>query len=117
MRLNHYVLPTLHEDQPDVALLHIGSNDMNNRTKDKINTEKITGNIINTGKSRIDLGVKEVVISILSKTNIALPRLIRQVNDSLREQCVLCEFGFISNDNNIKNTFIERWNTFRGFRH
>ena len=37
-RLNHFILPTLHEDQPDVVLLHIGSNDVNNQTKDRINT-------------------------------------------------------------------------------
>ena len=44
--------------------------------------------------------MKEVVISsILSKKNIGLARLIWQVNDSLREHCVLNEFGFISNDN------------------
>ena len=83
-----------------LVLLHIGSNDINNQTKDRINTGKLTRDIINIGKSCIDLGVKEVVISsILSKKNIALTRLIRQVNDSLREQCVLNAFGFISNDN------------------
>ena len=36
-RLNHYILPMLHQDQPDVALLRIGSNDVSNQTKDKIN--------------------------------------------------------------------------------
>ena len=37
-----------------------------------------------------DLGVKEAVISsILPKKNIALKRLIQQVNNSLREQRVL----------------------------
>ena len=41
-RLNHYILPTLHEDQP-VVLLHIDFNDVNNQTKDKINTEKANG--------------------------------------------------------------------------
>ena len=62
-RLNNYILPTLHEDQPDVVLLHIGFNDINNQTKDRINTEKLTGDIINIGKSCIDLGVKDVVMS------------------------------------------------------
>ena len=95
--MNHYILPTLHKDQPDVVLLHIGSNDINNQTKDKIDTEKLTGDIINIGKSCIDLVV--VISSVLPKTNIPLTRLIRQVNDSLREQCVLNGFGFISNDN------------------
>ena len=101
--MNHYILPTLHKDQPDVVLLHIGSNDINNQTKDKTDTEKLTGDIINIGKSCIDLVV--VISSVLPKTNISLTRLIRQVNDSLREQCVLNGFGFISN-NNISKTHL-----------
>ena len=85
-RLNHYILPTLHEDHPDVALLRIGSNDIHNQTKDRINTEKLKGDIINICKSCINLGVKEVVTSsILPKKSIALTPLIRQVKDSLRE--------------------------------
>ena len=95
--MNHYVLLKLHEDQPDVVLLHIGSNDLNNQIKDKTNTEKLTEDIINIGESCINLGVKEVIISsILPKNNIALTRIIRQMNDSLREQCLLNGFGFIS---------------------
>ena len=93
-RMNRYILPTLHQDQPDVVLIHIGSKDINNQTKDKINTEKLTEDIINIGKSCIDLGVNEVIMSlILLKNNIALTRLIQQVNDSFREQCVLNGFG------------------------
>ena len=99
-RLNHYILLTLHKDHPDVVLLHIDSNDINNQKKDIINTEKLTGDITNIGKSCIDLCVKEVVISsILPKRNIALTHLIRQVNYTLRKQCILNGFGFISNDN------------------
>ena len=80
-------------------MLHIDSNDINNQKKDIINTEKLTGDITNIGKSCIDLCVKEVVISsILPKRNIALTHLIRQVNDTLRKQCILNGFGFISND-------------------
>ena len=100
--MDHYILPTLHEDHPDVVLLHIGSKDMKNQTKDRISTEMLTGNIINIGKSCIDLDVKEVVrSSVLPKKNIPLTCLIRQVNNSLSkgEQCVLNGFGFISNDN------------------
>ena len=41
--LNPYILPTLHEDQPIVVLLHIGSNDINKQTKDRINTGKLMG--------------------------------------------------------------------------
>ena len=99
-RLNRYILPTLHEDEPDFALLHIGTNDINNQGKDKTNTEKLMEDIINIGKSCINLGVKEVVISaILPKNNIALTPLIRQVNDSSKQQCIFNRFGFITNDN------------------
>ena len=81
-------------------MLHIGSNDINYQTKDRINTEKLTGDIINIGKSCIDLDVKELVMSlILPKKNIELTRLIPQVDNSLREQCLLNGFGFISYDN------------------
>ena len=48
---------------------------------------------------------KVVISSILPKKNIALTRLTRQANDSLREQCVLNGFGFISN-NNISKTHL-----------
>ena len=41
-RFNHYILPTLHEDHPDVVLLHIGSNHIANQTKDAINTDQLT---------------------------------------------------------------------------
>ena len=105
-RLNHYILPTLHKNHPDVVLLHIGSNDINTKryqTKDRINTGKLTGDIINISKSCIDLGVKEVVILlILPKKNIELTRLIQQMNDSLREQYVLNGFGFISDHNILR---------------
>ena len=81
-------------------MLHIDSNDINNQTNDKIKTEKLTEDVINNSKSCIDLGVKKLIISsMFPKINIAFTRLIRQVNDSLREQCVLKIFGFIFNDN------------------
>ena len=77
----------LHEDQPNVVLLHTSSIDLNNQTKGKINTEILKENIINIGKHCINFGVKEVIISlIVPKNNITLTRLIRQVNSSLREQ-------------------------------
>ena len=81
-------------------MLDIGSNCINSQAKDRINTEKLTGDIIISGKSCIDLGVKEVLISSnLPKKNIALTRLMQQVDNILREQCILNEFVFISNDN------------------
>ena len=66
---------------------------MNNQTKDKVHTDTFPEDIINIGKSCINFGVTGEI----PKNNIGLTRLIRKVNDSLRERCVLNEFGFISN--------------------
>ena len=78
------------------------ANITNNQYKEPLVQRKariVMGNIINIGKSCIDLDVKEIVISILPKRNIALTCLIWQVKNSLMEQCILNGFGFICNDN------------------
>ena len=58
MTLNNYILPTLQEDQPCVAVLHIGLSNINNQIKDKINTEKLTEDVIKIGKCCIDFSMK-----------------------------------------------------------
>ena len=58
----------LQEGQPDV-LFCISSNDINNQTKNKINTENLKEDIINIGKSCINLCVKEVIISSILLNN------------------------------------------------
>ena len=59
----------LQEGQPDVVLFCISSNDINNQTKNKINTENLKEDIINIGKSCINLCVKEVIISSILLNN------------------------------------------------
>ena len=86
-----------------LLLLHVGSNNINNQKEDKANAEKLTEDIINVGKSCINFSLKEAIISsTLTKNNTALTRLIQQVKDILREQCILNKFGFIFNDNRSK---------------
>ena len=82
---DHCILPMLHEDLRGAVLLPTRLNDINNQTQDKVNAEKLTEDIILIGKSCVNLGVKEVIISILPKNYIALTRVTRQVNNSLRE--------------------------------
>ena len=84
MTLNNYILPTLYEDQFGVVLLLIGSNDINNQTKDKINAEKLTEDFTKISKCWVAFGVKEVIISSISpKNNMVLTRLIRHLILSL----------------------------------
>ena len=60
----------------------------------------IVNRTINIGKKCLSCGVKEVVISsIFIKRQIKLTRIIRQVNDLLRDGCKRNKFQFISNDN------------------
>ena len=59
----------LQEGQPDVVLFCISSNDINNQTKNKINTENLKEDIMNIGKSCINLCVKEVIISSILLNN------------------------------------------------
>lgn len=60
---HYYNVSTCHEDQPDVALLHISLNDINNQTSNKVNTEKLATDIINISKYCINFWVDEVIIS------------------------------------------------------
>ena len=59
----------LQKGQPDVVLFCISSNDINNQTKNKINNENLKEDIINIGKSCINLCVKGVIISSVLLNN------------------------------------------------
>ena len=84
-RLDHLITPTLVEDRPDIAIIHIGSNDITHKTVGQIDVKDIVNRIINIGKRCLSYGVKEVIISsIFIKKQLKLTRIIRQVNDLLR---------------------------------
>ena len=57
-------------------MVHVGWNDINNQTSDKLNTETLTEAInigINIGKFCINFGVTKVImLSVLPKTKITL---------------------------------------------
>ena len=99
-RLNHFVEPMLVEDKPDVVLIHVGCNNVTKDMKDKLNVKELSKNIIDIGLKCKAYGVDEVIISsILVKKDRNLTKLIRQVNNILRDECKKLEFSFICNDN------------------
>ena len=99
-RLDHFITPTLVEDRPDIVIIHIGSNDITHNTVDQIDVKDLVNCIINIGKKCLSYGVKEVIISsIFIKKQFKFTRIIRQVNDLLRDECKRNNFQFISNDN------------------
>ena len=80
--------------------IHIGSNDITDDTVDQIDVKDIVNRIINIGKNCLSYGVKEVITSsIFIKKHFKLTRIIREVNELLRDECTRNNFQFISNDN------------------
>ena len=97
--LDHFITLTLVEDRPGIVIIHIGSNDITHNTVNQIDVKVIVNGIINTGKKFLSYGVKEMIISsIFIKKQFKLTRIIRQVNDLLRDECKRNNFQFISND-------------------
>ena len=93
-------MPTLEEQKPDVAIIHIGSNDITNSNYTTINPEIIAQKVINVGTICKNNGVNDVVISsILVKRNIRVTKIIRQVNDHLKDLCIANNYHYIDNDN------------------
>ena len=76
------------EDRTDIAIIYIGFNDVTHNIVDQINVKNTVNGIINIGKKCLSYGFKEVIISsIFIKRPFKLTRIIRQVNDLLRDEC------------------------------
>ena len=98
-QLEHYVLPTLVDEKPDIIIIHIGSNDVNQSNYTNVNPMNLAQSIIAIGNKCKYYGVKEVVISsILIKRNVEISKVIHQVNKALKELCKHNHFYFICND-------------------
>ena len=81
-------------------IIHLGSNDITHNTVDQIDVKDIVNHIINIGKKYLSYDVKEVIISSISiKKYFKRARIIRQINELLRDECKRNNFQFISNDN------------------
>ena len=94
-QLDHYIIPTLVDDRPDAALLHVGTNDILSNANDT----ELANNIINVGLNCKNHGVSNVFISsILVKKNPKLNPVIQRINYQLRELSEINGFLFINND-------------------
>lgn len=94
-QLDHYIIPTLVDDNPDLVLLHVGTNDILNNANDT----KLANNMINIGlNSKNDGANKFLISSILVKKNPKLNPVIRRVNDQLCDLCEVNGFLLIKND-------------------
>ena len=87
-QLDDYIIPTLVDDEPDVVLLHVGTNDILSNASDA----ELANNIINIELKCKNHGFSKVFISaILVKKNAKL-------NPVIRKLCETNGFLFINND-------------------
>ena len=95
--LEHYIIPNLKQQQPDIAVIHVGSNNVSYKILDT-DARLFAENIVEIGKKCVEYGVEHVVISsIFVKESIRLSSLILSINDVLCELCSTNNFHFISN--------------------
>ena len=96
--MKYYIIPPLEDQRPDIAVIHIGSNNINYHDLN-IDPLKVAESIIELAEKCIEYDVKDIVISsIMVKKGLRLNAKIREVNDALESLCLLKDFHFIRND-------------------
>ena len=109
-RLQHYVLPTLIEETPDVAIIHVGGNDLPTKKSNPSSIVDIAKSIIDTGILCLNYNVKDIFICGIIRRNVGYMEKRRvELNDLLKRSCKLHSFIFIDNDN-IERTCLARDN-------
>lgn len=91
----HYSLPTLEKDQPDVVVIHTGTNSLSNN-----NIHDIGNEILNLVKICRNHGVNDVIVSGITFRYHYLTKL-RELNTFLESQKLNYDFKFVNNENII----------------
>ena len=96
--MKYHIIPMLKEQQPDIVILHIGSNNISFKNL-KINPLEIATSIVEIAQQCCSYNVNEIIISSITvKKSIRLTSIIREVNDALESLCLSRKFHFIRND-------------------
>ena len=99
-QMQHYVLPTLLEDMPEVVLLQCGANDLPTTKINPTPVEIIAKEIIETGKLCENHGAKHILISsVITRKQSYMDRRKNEINDLLQEMCYDLGYIYINNDN------------------
>ena len=95
---HHHVQPTLNKRnvKTDIAVLHMGTNDILNAEGDK---DLIAKSVIDIAKECVRLGVKDVFVSSVTVNTRRSSAFISAVNNILQDKCATHQFHFIDNSN------------------
>ena len=98
--INHYVIPTLMNESPDVVIIHAGSNNLHTRRgKAEQTIDSIVQDILQIGRTCRQSGVKDISISSITyRSNANEMKKVREINNILKSLCVTENFIFICND-------------------
>ena len=98
-QMETYVQPIVCDDTPDAIILHIGCNDISNRS---MSANDIAEGIIKVGKYCKEHNVNDAAISsLICRSQFHLQQKINAVNTMLKNRCKLFGLGFI--DNSLSN--------------
>ena len=99
--LQHYIEPTLTEEDADIAIIHVGTNDIAPRPNTHVmNDVEITEEIMKIALKCKNLGAKNIIVSsIIPRKDLEIDKRRINVNALLRETCVRNGFTLLSNDN------------------
>ena len=95
--LLHYVDTTLQDNLFEVALIHIGINDIVNNKK-FLNTDHMLENIKNIARKCKKYGIQKVLIFGLT-TNRLAQDVIEEVNKLIKNMCNIEGYCYVNNDN------------------
>ena len=95
--LAHYITPTLDEQNPDVLILNVGTNNLQDRD---FNATNLASDIITICQNAREKGVNTIFVSsIVARKDLSLQRRLDEVNRILENECKENGFFFISNEN------------------
>ena len=98
--LQHYMLPHIIEECPSTLALHVGTNSLYDNQK---TPEQIANEVIDAGRMAEKFGVDNVIISslIIRRSPMWIERKRREVNNIIKDRCVINNFLFLDNSNII----------------
>ena len=98
--MKHYVTPTLRTDQLETVIIMCGSNDLPTPRENPTSVESIAETIIPIGELCKFYGVKNIFISsVLTREINYMDRRRGELNNLLKEKCMIYTYGYIDNDN------------------
>ena len=103
--LNHYVEHQLKNDKQDLAIIHVGTNDLSPRPqKPALSDAEIVSEIEQIGVKCKSSGIRDIIISsIITRRDVDVESRRCHVNSLVKSMCEKNNFIFLSNENILRS--------------